>query len=66
MKEIDEVMYITLENIIDPDKKRTIDCFYDDLLIHKNGFMINNYLVWGATSNITNELISRIKLPGQE
>ena len=62
MKEIEEVMYITLENIMDPKRKRTIDYFSEDLRIHKNGFMINNYLVWGATFNITNELISRIKL----
>jgi 8-oxo-dGTP pyrophosphatase MutT (NUDIX family) len=60
MLEIEKVMFITLKDIQDPDRKRTIDFILDDSSFHRNGFMVKNYLVWGATSNIINELITKI------
>ena len=60
MSEIEKVMFVTLKDIQDPDRRRTIDFILDDSSFHRNGFMVKNYLVWGATSNITNELITKI------
>jgi 8-oxo-dGTP pyrophosphatase MutT (NUDIX family) len=60
MSEIEKVMFVTLKDIQDPDRKRTIDFILDGSSFHRNGFMVKNYLVWGATSNITNELITKI------
>ena len=59
-KEIEEVMFITLDDIQDPKRKRTIDFLTKKSRIRKNGFLVNDYLVWGATSNITNELLIKI------
>ena len=53
-------MFITLDDIQDPERKRTIDFLSKKSRIQRNGFLLNNYLVWGATSNITNELLERI------
>ena len=60
MSEIEKVMFVTLKDIQDPDRRRTIDFILKDSSFHRNGFMVKNYLVWGATSNITNELITKI------
>ena len=60
MSEIEKVMFVTLKDIQDPNRKRTIDFVLDGSSFHRNGFMVKNYLVWGATSNITNELITKI------
>ena len=59
-REIEKVMFITLDDIQDPERKRTIDFLSKKSRIQRNGFLLNNYLVWGATSNITNELLERI------
>ena len=59
-REIEKVMFITLDDIQDPERKRTIDFLDKKSRIQRNGFLLNNYLVWGATSNITNELLERI------
>lgn len=58
--EIEKVMFITLDDIQDPERKRTIDFLSKKSRIQRKGFLVNNYLVWGATSNITNELLERI------